>query len=52
MNMQDSYDLSPRDSRPASARRDDKGMSLGIAFSGAVCVVGLFGLLALLYNIG
>jgi hypothetical protein len=52
MKLQDSYNLSARDSHSRHGRRDEKGLSLGVALLGAVCVVGVFGFLALLFHAG
>jgi hypothetical protein len=52
MKLQDSYDLSARESRHQNGRREQKGLSVGIAFLGAVCVVGVFALLAVLFHAG
>jgi hypothetical protein len=50
------FDALPRNSsaprmRRRNSRRED-GMSAGTAFLGAVCVAGVFGVLALLYYLG
>jgi len=52
MKLQDSYNISTTDSRHHNGRREQKGLSLGVAFLGAVCAVGVFTLLAVLFHAG
>jgi hypothetical protein len=50
------FDALPRSTSAPPVRRKDRrrkdGMSAGTALLGAVCVAGVFGVLALLYYLG
>jgi hypothetical protein len=53
MKLQDTANLSTRTSRPQNGRRQtEKGVSFGVALLGIICVVGVIGVLALLFTAG